>query len=761
MANERLVIKLEPRSISACASLPTELAFMKNALQHQVDVFEQSRNADIVLNSSPTGTGKTEASCTVLLHNPTQSAVYIAPTNALVEQQREALEKFVREAGLRHVVKSASAKEVKEWPNDKVGTRPGEKLYNVLRNPATVFSDVGANQPIILVTNPDIFYYATFFAYNKLDRTNIASAFYQKFGTVIFDEFHLYDAKQLVSLLFYLAYSYVFGFFEYGRRVVLLTATPEPACELALKNLEFKGVKIAWINGENSDSNLLPSQTSVNLELRSQPDKNEWLKELADEVTKRFQENPDQNGAVILDALVNINDLYHLLKQRGLGNAIGRITGPAPKADRKRAMQCPIILATSTVDVGFNFERKPEPTRQNLDWLIFSARDRFSFWQRLGRVGRVLGKSETNIDSEAIGYLPEKAWEQGLSTLDCTGGRASLKQMLDSIPCLDKPFLDVYWRSEAFLEIARPLLELEEKFENLPGIELIAQLFNTLKETLGGNRDWDYYRGRMRTLRGAEDIVKVSAKKLTLKSQWKYIKGGQAFVKKFLEVHYPFEVEELKAKRASIEQFEELFQEDDEHGKELKDFAEIWSASYAPLFQFRSSLFESLPIRDPQGLLLDESEETILDPLHLLRYYEFDENGEFVVVKSRAEVTYTLSFRLRYRDSHQNFVNKELNKLTAFPNCRIERKIGDAKKPTRLLKVLEKPLLPGVIVCGVKNAAAIFQLRNQGIVSYPIAITFNDVEKETYRFLPGLAGILTMAMKNKQLRLPDDEPLIV
>jgi CRISPR-associated endonuclease/helicase Cas3 len=386
MAKEKLVTKLEPRSISACASLPNELAFMKNALQHQVDVFEQSRNADIVLDLSPTGTGKTQAALAVLKHNPTQSAVYIAPTNALVEQQREAAEKFVREAGLRHVVKAASAREVREWPNDKVGKRSGEKLYNVLRNPATVFSDVGADRPIILVTNPDIFYYATFFAYNKNDRTNIASAFYQKFGTVIFDEFHLYDAKQLVSLLFYLAYSYVFGFFQYGRRVVLLTATPEPACKLALKNLEFKGVRIAWINEETSNSHLLPSQTAVNLELRAQPERDQLLLELA---------------------------------------------------------------------------------------------------------------------------------------------------------------------------------------------------------------------------------------------------------------------------------------------------------------------------------------------------------------------------------------QKELNKLTAFPNCRIERKIGDAIAPTPLLKVLEKHLLPGVIVCGVKNAAAIFQLRTQGIVSYPIVIACDDAQKDHYRFLPGLAGILTMAMKSKQLRLPDNEPFII
>jgi CRISPR-associated endonuclease/helicase Cas3 len=263
----------------------------------------------------------------------------------------------------------------------------------------------------------------------------------------------------------------------------------------------------------------------------------------------------------------------------------------------------------------------------------------------------------------------------------------------------------------------------------------------------------------MRVLRGAEDIVKISEKKLTLKSQWKYIKGGQAFVKKFLEVHYPAEVEELNAERASIEQFEELFQEDVEAGKELKTFAEVWSASYAPLFQFRSSLFESLPIRDPQGLLLDDSEETILDPLHLLRYYEFAEDGEFVVVTARAKVTYELSFRLRYHDNWQDFVNKELNKLTAFPNCRIERRQGGAIAPTPLLKVLDKHLLPGVIICPIANAGAIYQLRKEGIVSYPIVIACNDIQKE-FKFLPGLAGILTMAMKSKQLRLPDDEPFI-
>jgi CRISPR-associated endonuclease/helicase Cas3 len=761
MTNKTLFIKLEPRSISGCASLPDELSFKNNALQHQVDVFEKSRNADIIINIAPTGTGKTDSGLAVLLHEPKQNAIYIAPTNALVEQQKEAAEKFVKEAGLPHIVKSASAKEVKAWAKDKVGSRPGEKLYNVLRNPATVFSDVGANQPILLITNPDIFYYATFFAYNKLDRVNLASGFYSKFATVIFDEFHLYDAKQLVGLLFYLAYSHIFGFFKFAskRRVVLLTATPEPACAAALQSLEAQGVRVARIDGETCNSHLLPSQTSLNLELRSQTGKEQWLTELANEVVERFQKYPDRNGAVILDAKDHINRLADLLYTKGLGGKFGRITGSTPSAERKSAAQKPIILATSTVDVGFNFERNPQPKRQNLDWLIFSARDRFSFWQRLGRVGRVLGKAETNIDSEAIAYLSDRAWDEGLASLDCSGGRAALTQTLDDISCLEKPFLQAYWRSEAFLEIARPLLEIEEMLTSLSSHELIAQLFDTLKMTLGGSHNWDYYRHRMRVLRAAEQIAQTSEK--SLKTQWKFIKGGQAFVKKFLKVHYPTENEELTAGKTTIEQYEQLFSEDDEAAKELKTFAEVWSASYAPLFKFRSGLFNSLPIRDPKGLLLDESDETVLDPIHLLRYYEFEQNGKFIEVTNRAKATYELSFRLRYLDTWQNFINTELNKLSAFPNCRIIRKQEGAIAPTPLLKELEQHLIAGVIICPIANAAAIYQLRKERIVSYPITVVCNDMEKE-YCFLPELAGILAIAMKSsKQLRLPDDECFIV
>ncbi|MEH2115567.1 hypothetical protein [Nostoc sp.] len=262
----------------------------------------------------------------------------------------------------------------------------------------------------------------------------------------------------------------------------------------------------------------------------------------------------------------------------------------------------------------------------------------------------------------------------------------------------------------------------------------------------------------MKLLRGAETIAKKTPKEI--KKDWKYIKGGQAFVRTFIKAKFPEDWDDLQAGRTTLDEYVDLFQKDEEALAELKEFAEVFSTSYAPLFSFRSNLFESLSIRDPHGFILDESEETKLDPFHLLRYYEFIQNGDYIEVTSRAAENYELSFRLRYNDNWQEFISTELNKLTAFKNCQIIRSAGGAIRPTPLIQALNKYLLPGVIICPRTNAAVIFQLNKQGIISYPITIVWNDMEKE-YRLFSGLSGILTMAMKFKQLRLPDDEVFIV
>jgi CRISPR-associated endonuclease/helicase Cas3 len=754
-----LKINLEPRSISVCTNpdLSSDLAqaFLNQTLQHQIDVYRAAETNDIILDLAPTGTGKTKAGLSVLHHNRDRNAVYIAPTNALIEQQTEAAQKFVNDTGLPHLVKAASAKDIKIWRDDLVGKRSGEKLYNVLRESATIFPECGGGRPILLVTNPDIFYYAAFFQYDPKDRSNIASAFYSSFATVIFDEFHLYDAKQLVSLFFYLALSKVFNYFQYNRKIVLLTATPEPACEEALRVLKQSGVRIdTSINGESQTDALIPSQTAVSLEIRKQLDRDAFISEIANEVVQRLKKNPDHNGAVILDSKDLLNCLSDNLRARGLENICGRITGSTPINQRQKAAQKQVILATSTVDVGFNFEREIEPERQNLDWLIFSTRDRFSFWQRLGRVGRVLGKKQTDIPSEAIAYLPEQAWEQGITSLDCSGGREALKQMLESLDCMKRPFLDIYWRSEAFLEIAKPLLELETFLEGLPDEHLVVQLYQTLQKVLNGKREWDFYRRRMKVLKGAEDIARKTVKEI--QKDWKYIKGGQSFVMSYLKACCPEDYEDITAGRASIKAIEQMIQKDQELAKEIQEYAVIFKESYAPLFCFRDSLFGSLKIYDPHKLLLDEVGETNLDPIHLLRFYEFESGSDRIEVKSRAKEPYNLVFSMLVPDLEE-FKNTLLCKLYAFESCSIKRMHGDIVRPTP--SIIEKQLIPGVIVSETaKNSWALVRLRRQGLECYPIYVSdYTSAKPKEYKIFPSLSGILAIASAGVALQCPDDE----
>jgi CRISPR-associated endonuclease/helicase Cas3 len=758
MTHEPISIELESRSIPQCQDLPSELQFMGQALQHQVDVFEAAKEHDIILDLAPTGTGKTKAGLTALLHQPNRHAVYIAPTNALIEQQTKAAEEFIRSTNgkLNHVVKAVSAKEVRSWSNDRVGSRPGEKLYNVLRNPATVFPEVGPNRPILLVMNPDIFYYGTFFSYNQKDKVNLATSFYTQFATIIFDEFHLYDAKQLVSLLFYLSYLHIFGFFQAGRRVVLLTATPEPACESALAVLESKDVRIKQINGEAGEDRI-PSQTSVHLELRIQRERDPFLEEIADEVVTHLTNSPEEYGAVILDSKDHINRLATLLEKRGYKNRFGRIHGSTPQQERAINAQKQVILATSTVDVGFNFERNSPPQRQNLDWLIFSARDRSAFWQRIGRVGRVLGKAQTDLPSRAIGYFQENVWDEGLATLDSAGGRIALQQKLTELKSLDRPFLEAYWQSEALLETARPLLMLEGMMDKLPQAEYVPQLFEIIKTTLSGRRDWKYYQGRMKALEAARSISTAPEKDLA-GDPLRWVKGDSkwAIVAAFLKSESPDDWEALRTKQRKIGEFEKLLKDDLEVAESFKQFAKVFNASYAPLFQFRSSLFENLHIRDPKGLLLDFLDETELDPIHLLRNYEFVSSRGIIEVTERAEDSYELNFQFNYDGDLEEFKCKQVNKLSAFENCRIERRVKGAISPTPLLSELEKKFLPGVIVSTIANQGIIIRLRKQGIASYPICVNCSDVKKDNYTIFPGFAGIITAAM-NIKIRLMDEE----
>ena len=139
---------------------------------------------------------------------------------------------------------------------------------------------------------------------------------------------------------------------------------------------------------------------------------------------------------------------------------MGRITGPEPEDERERATARRLILATPTVDIGYNFAKLGK-TRQNIDFTVCDARYSDELLQRIGRAGRVLGKAETNIPAHAVAALPPDA----AATLAPLDGKtlsrsdfAAIVRACDQLP--PKHSLTGYIRSHAITECFWPIYQI-------------------------------------------------------------------------------------------------------------------------------------------------------------------------------------------------------------------------------------------------------------------------------------------------------------
>ena len=291
--------------------------------------------------------------------------------------------------------------------------------------------------------------------------------------------------------------------------------------------------------------------------------------------------------------------------------------------------------------------------------------------------------------------------------------------------------------------------------ETLPEESLVIQLYQTLQTVLGGKRDWDFYRKRMKILKGAEEITLKSIKEI--QKDWKYIKGGQNFVWSYLRAYCPEDVE-----TTTLDELEQEIQKNRELVENLKEYASILKASYAPIFRFRESLFDNVKVYDPHYFLLDEVGETDLDPIHLLRFFDFECDDNQITLMRRVEVPYSLVFTLEVEDL-EDFIKLYLSKLFAFRGYSILRMQGDSLRPTELPKVLreaiQKNLIPGIIVPeNSKNSWAIVRLKKLGLECYPIHIfSYTSSKSKEYKFFPSLSGILALASAGIALKCPDEE----
>jgi CRISPR-associated endonuclease/helicase Cas3 len=465
-------------------------------LYHQQRTYEALRDYAVVINTYNTGTGKTKAALQRLIDLNRQgvNVLFIAPTNELISQHIRDVQEFVKEAQLDYHVLPARAHDVRILKGD---LRPGETLHRLIQNYAEFEDHITQRQAVVMVTNPDIFYYAIYFQYGPHDKRNVFSDFVQRFDYLIVDEFHYYNNKQIANFLFALALFDEFGYFndpQRQRRVCLLSATPRENVQRYLFGLFGDRLKLIAPTNESPESkNYERVHTLAPLEVTIiAGDLTDWIQQSSAELVS-WVKTEGLDGVVISNSLGRINEVYRLL-ERSLDNTLmGRITGPEAPEARAAATARRLILATPTVDIGYNFDKLNKPERQNIDFVVCEVQYQDDLIQRIGRAGRVLRKHAGDIPSRAV-VLVSEAVANALKPLNGqTLTRTAFMEALTKIDDLPaKHQIEDYIRHYAVPELIWPLYQLRRAMaeDALPVIDaLYARVCQLLSPGML-NRQW-------------------------------------------------------------------------------------------------------------------------------------------------------------------------------------------------------------------------------------------------------------------------------
>lgn len=372
--------------------------------KHQLDTYRALQKYDIVINTYPTGSGKTRALLNAIRKLGIKRALIIAPINQLIYQYKESVEEFVKAYNLPHKVFTITSETL------DTTKKPHSKA---LREILDEFSDV------IAISNPDIMHYVIMQMYGERKTAGDLLVRLFKFPQLIaFDEFHYYDLSRIFFMIVLLVSS---KHFKLNQKFVFMTATPNKEILKIFSNLDMSYEIVSL----SQEGDLQPVASPLKMELLFGK-----LDDHMDKIIQVLKENPESDILVISNSLKRIALLAPLVSRKGLD--FGMVTGPMNADDRKSALEKRIILATPTVDIGYDFSR-PLKDRQSIDIVIFEALSHDQFVQRLGRVGRVFGKPKSDVPSTAYAILPECLKNKALEALERSKDRIQLNDAMESV----------------------------------------------------------------------------------------------------------------------------------------------------------------------------------------------------------------------------------------------------------------------------------------------------------------------------------------
>ncbi len=354
---------------------------------HQVETLKALRDPDIdvVFNTAMTGDGKSLAAYLEVLQGNC-FAIALYPTNALAADQENQVQDYIAtfQPENKPRVNRLSGPELEIYAENE-GLRKGSAIAS------------RAGQSEVLITNPDIFHYLHRGAYltGKDTPDKLWNRIDKDFDLFIFDEFHVFAAPQVASVLNTML---LINATNRRKKFLFLSATPSDSL---LNRLDKAGFRYREINPVDEGKYQFPDSqaeaealeanhwrqvarsidlTFVPMEPTSKASE-DWLKENQKTILNQFLEHPGSKGAIILNSIAAVKRLMPIFRERFAqhGLTVRENTGLSGGQEKAESLSADLVIGTSTIDVGVDFK---------INFLIFESSDAGNFIQRLGRLGR-------------------------------------------------------------------------------------------------------------------------------------------------------------------------------------------------------------------------------------------------------------------------------------------------------------------------------------------------------------------------------------
>lgn len=358
---------------------------------HQALIYDKWEQSEGLLLTTKTGSGKT-VSASYPVVDKKESAIFIYPTNALIDDQIKSIQKMMKnfQKCYYYYNPEKDYDKVKANNSDLILLKIDSESLNTYRKRSKSKRKgmalnylLSINKPTIIMTNPDTLFYILALKYSQsMEIWNHL----KRFDTLVIDEFHLYGGIELAHILFMIEYSKEMGIFK---KYVLLSATPDKAIQEILENL----ISIEVITPLSKSNRKLINTRKISYEVNLYPKfyeedviikalnivENEiGFKKIETLYNYCKRSNDHVPLVVIFNSVINAIRFEDELAKKMSRDKIGVFRGLSDKSIRSFINKL-IVVGTSAIEVGIDFK---------CDYLIFEAGDKASFMQRFGRIGR-------------------------------------------------------------------------------------------------------------------------------------------------------------------------------------------------------------------------------------------------------------------------------------------------------------------------------------------------------------------------------------